>query len=207
MLAFWLLIMAGLYLVFDRLEQRQQARLLPQAGATGELVIPRGRDGHFRVPGRVNGQPVLFLVDTGASVVTVSESLARQAGLADGQPVTFQTANGRLQGRIVRQVPVAAGHLFLPGTEVAVGLVGLDNAHGLLGQSFLSRFNIDIAADQMVLRLRRAVRAAPVSGRPQQHHQGPGAAIGRPCLHKGHHFVFLDQPAQHAALEHRLATG
>jgi aspartyl protease family protein len=154
MLLFWLLIMAGLYLAFDQVEQRQQARVLPQAGASGELVIPRSRDGHFRVPGQVNGHPVLFLVDTGASVVTVSESLAREAGLEGGQPVTFQTANGPLQGRILRNVPVTASHLLVPGTAVAVGLVGLDSGHGLLGQSFLSHFNIEIGQQHMTLRLR-----------------------------------------------------
>jgi len=154
MLLFWLLIMAGLYGGFEYVEQRQQAQLLPQAGASGELVIPRGRDGHFRVPGQINGHPVQFLVDTGASVVTVSEALARSAGLQGGQSVTFQTANGPLQGRIVRNVPVAASHLLLPGTAVAVGLVGLEADKALLGQSFLSKFNIEINQQHMVLRQR-----------------------------------------------------
>jgi aspartyl protease family protein len=154
MLAFWLIIMAGLYLAFDQVETRQQARLLPQAGESGELVIPRGRDGHFRVPGLINGHAVVFLVDTGASVVTVSESFAREAGLEGGQAVTFQTANGPLQGRILRNVPVSASHLEMPRTAVAVGLVGLDSGKALLGQSFLSQFNIEINQQQMVLRLR-----------------------------------------------------
>lgn len=146
--------MAGLYFAFDQMETRQQARRLPQAGEAGERVIPRGRDGHFRVPGLINGHAVVFLVDTGASVVTVSESFAREAGLEGGQAVTFQTANGPLQGRILRNVPVSASHLEMPGTAVAVGLVGLDHGKALLGQSFLSQFNIEINQQQMVLRLR-----------------------------------------------------
>lgn len=153
-LLFWILIMGVLYLAFEQVETRQQARLLPQAGASGELLIPRGRDGHFRVEGLINGHAVQFLVDTGASVVTVSESFAQEAGLAGGQAVTFQTANGPLQGRIVRNVPVSASHLEVPGTAVAVGLVGLERGKALLGQSFLSQFNIEINQQHMVLRLR-----------------------------------------------------
>lgn len=149
--AFWLALMGLLYLGFEHVEQRREAGSQPFANAQGELVIPRGRDGHFRVAGQVNGQAVTFLVDTGASSVTVSEDFARRANLEGGQNVTFQTANGPLQGRVVRQVPVQAGHLGLNGTTVAVGLVGLDNDKALLGQSFLSRFDIQILQGEMRL--------------------------------------------------------
>lgn len=71
-LAFWLVVMAGLYLVMDRV---RQPRAAVQA-ADGTLVIPRGSDGHFHVAGSVNGQPVRFLVDTGASLVVVTDALA-----------------------------------------------------------------------------------------------------------------------------------
>ena len=78
---FWLALMGALYLGFDQVERRQQASYVAHEGSDGELVIPRGPDGHFRVAGRVNGQPVEFLIDTGASSVTVSEAFARAAGL------------------------------------------------------------------------------------------------------------------------------
>jgi aspartyl protease family protein len=148
---FWLALMGALYLAFDHFEQGRAAGNQPYANEQGELVIPRGRDGHFRVQGQVNGQAVTFLVDTGASTVTVSEAFARRANLEGGQSVTFQTANGPLQGRVLRQVPVQAGHLGLNGTTVAVGLVGLDNDKALLGQSFLSRFDIQMLQGEMRL--------------------------------------------------------
>jgi aspartyl protease family protein len=152
--AFWLVLMAVLYGVFSHFEKSRQARFAPYTLASGELVIPRGRDGHFRVPGSVNGHPVQFLVDTGASLVTVSEGFARAAGLRGGVPVTFRTANGELPGRVLREIPVEAGGMS-PGTvRVAVGLVGHDDAMALLGQSFLSRFDIGIRGKEMVLRAR-----------------------------------------------------
>jgi aspartyl protease family protein len=94
---------------------------------------------------------VSFLVDTGASSVTVSEALAQRAGLEGGQPVTFQTANGTLRGRVLRQVPVRVGHLALPGVTVAVGMVGKPPEIALLGQSFLSRYDIQILQHEMRL--------------------------------------------------------
>lgn len=149
--AFWLVLMGLLYLGFEAYEQRRLASYVAHSGADGELVIPRGPDGHFHVEGRINGQAVSFLVDTGASSVTVSEAFAQRAGLTGGRPVTFQTANGPLAGRVLRDVPVQAGHLALPGATVAVGLVGADPSIALLGQSFLSRYDIQILKAEMRL--------------------------------------------------------
>lgn len=120
--------------------------------AQGELVIPRHRDGHFYVPGRVNGKPILFVVDTGASLVTVSEAFARDASLPQGHPTTFRTANGVVPGRIVRGVEVAAGEFTVAAATVGVGLVGMEAGRGLLGQSFLSRFEMRVSGQQLVLR-------------------------------------------------------
>lgn len=148
---FWLLLLGLLFLGFDHLEKRRTAGYQAHEGSGGELVIPREPDGHFYVAGRVNGQAVSFLVDTGATSVTVSEAFAQRAGLTGGQPVTFQTANGTLPGRLLREVPVQAGHLALPGVTVAVGMVGKPPEVALLGQNFLSRYDIQILQKEMRL--------------------------------------------------------
>jgi aspartyl protease family protein len=149
--AFWLLLLGLLFLGFDHMEKRRITGYQAHEGGRGELVIPRGPDGHFHVEGRVNGQAVSFLVDTGATTVTVSEALAQSAGLQGGRSVTFQTANGTLLGRLLRQVPVQAGHLALPGVTVAVGMVGKSPEIALLGQNFLSRYDIQILRTEMRL--------------------------------------------------------
>ena len=153
-LMFWLALGAALYMGFSHFENQRHAARAPYTTDQGEIVITRSQDGHFRLPGTVNGKAVEFLVDTGASLVTVSAGFAKQAGLDGGQPVTFSTANGQLPGRVLRNVPVTAGSLAVGGTSVGVGLeTGRDDV-ALLGQSFLSRFNIELTAKQMVLRLR-----------------------------------------------------
>ena len=100
--AVWLAVAGVLYLVFDRMEQNRQASLKPYALSSGDLVIPRQRDGRFHVEGEVNRQPVTFLVDTGASHVSVSQALATQAGLPEGQSITLSTANGQRPSQLVR---------------------------------------------------------------------------------------------------------
>lgn len=151
----WLAVATVLYGVFDRIEQNRQASLKPYALSSGDLVIPRQRDGHFHVDGEVNHQPVRFLVDTGASHVSVSQMLADQAGLPSGQSITLHTANGQRTGQLVRNVPVRAGHLVLNDASVTVGLSGLRPEQALLGQNFLKHFDVEIRRDEMVLRQRR----------------------------------------------------
>ena len=152
--AVWLAVAGVLYLVFDRMEQNRQASLKPYALSSGDLVIPRQRDGHFHMEGEVNRQPVRFLVDTGASHVSVSQALATQAGLPEGQNITLHTANGQRPGQLVRSVPVRAGHLVLNDASVTVGLTGMPPTQALLGQAFLKHFDVEIRRDEMVLRQR-----------------------------------------------------
>ncbi|MDB5847694.1 MAG: hypothetical protein JWP29_1446 [Rhodoferax sp.] len=149
-LAFWLVVMGALYFAMQQV-------LKPKAisvNMTGDLVIPRDRDGHFYAPGTVNGRPVRFLVDTGASLVVVSEAIARSAGLPEGESTVFQTANGALPGRTVSGVPVSVGPASVSGVRVGVGLVGMGPDAALLGQSFLSKFEVVLSGEQMVLRRR-----------------------------------------------------
>jgi aspartyl protease family protein len=148
-LAFWLALGGVLYAAMSYFMQPKPVVVT----ATGDLKIPRARDGHFYVQGTVNGQPITFLVDTGASTVSVSEAFARRAGLQGGDPATFMTANGPRAGRMVKDVDVSAGPLSVTAIRVGVGLVGgASDDHGLLGQNFLSRFKISINDREMVLR-------------------------------------------------------
>jgi aspartyl protease family protein len=145
---FWLVIMGAVYAGIQHTMKPRQVTI----SMAGEMTIPRARDGHFYVAGTVAGQPVTFLVDTGASHVTVSQAFARAAGLGQGAPIKFYTANGVIDGRIVADVPVSVGPATISGVKVAVGLLGVGSDKALLGQSFLSKFRITLAKDEMTLR-------------------------------------------------------
>lgn len=145
---FWLVVMG---VVYGGIKMVMQPREITISMA-GEMTIPRARDGHFYAPGSIAGRPVVFLVDTGASYVTVSQEFALHAGIGDGTPTKFRTANGVIDGRIVDGVPVALGPANVSGVKVAVGLHGVGRDQALLGQSFLSKFRITLSGDEMVLR-------------------------------------------------------
>ena len=147
---FWMVIMGLLYVAMNHYLKPKPLVVT----ASGDLVIPRARDGHFYAAGAVNGKPVNFMVDTGASQVTISEQFAREAGLSGGVATVFKTANGDMPGRIVTDVPVTLGPLDVSGVRVAVGFIGHEVGDALLGQSFLSKFEVLLQKDQMTLRQR-----------------------------------------------------
>jgi aspartyl protease family protein len=149
-IVFWAVVMGSLYFAMNHYLKPRQAVV----SSNGDLVIPRARDGHFYAKGQINGQPVNFLVDTGASLVTVSHQFARKASIPRGEPTVFKTANGDLSGRIVSGVAVSVGPMAVSRVRLGVGLEGQDEDAALLGQSFLSKFDVVLQKNQMILRPR-----------------------------------------------------
>lgn len=151
-LAFWLLVIGGLYLVMNQLLKPPAA--VYHAQGQGQLELPRHRDGHFYVQGSINGSPVNFMVDTGASLVSVSNETARAAGLQGGKPTVFHTANGSREGRIVRADTLTLSGFTLQNVRIGTGLDSGEDHTALLGQNVLSQFDVRIAGQTMTLRPR-----------------------------------------------------
>lgn len=150
MMIFWFAVMGLLYVLMTHYLKPKQAQVL----ANGDLVINRSQDGHFYTAGIINGKEVKFMVDTGASLVSVSEKFAQEAFILGGMPTTFKTANGDRPGRVVEGVGVSVGPVNVTNVKVGVGLSLGNEDEALLGQSFLSKFDISMNKNQMVLRSR-----------------------------------------------------
>lgn len=146
--AFWLLLAGVGYLAIDTVIAPKVASAVIVDG-TGTVVIDRSYDQHFYVAGSINGHPVTFMVDTGASVVSVSEDLAGKIGLGGGTPAAFDTFGGRVAGRMVPDASVSAGGIRVDGLRVGVGATG---RQALLGQNFLNKVELNQTADRMMLR-------------------------------------------------------
>ncbi|SET34215.1 aspartyl protease family protein [Nitrosomonas marina] len=149
-LVIWIIIFSAAYLYFDtRLEPRVSAAR--EYLENGSVIIPRSWDGHYYVQGSVNGFPVKFMIDTGASVVSVGKQFARSANLPAGRPASFATAGGVVQGEMVFNQTIEAGGIVMSGLQVSVGLHG-DVA--LLGQNFLRNIDVIQSNDTMILKFR-----------------------------------------------------
>ena len=119
-----------------------------------EMMLTKGADGGFSVVGQVNGKPVLFLIDTGASDIVLSPDDARRVGI-DPSSLHFdrqtETANGTGLGAPARLDTLTVGQLRLTGVPVSVNKAPM---HGsLLGMTFFKRLDsFQMTNDQLVLR-------------------------------------------------------
>lgn len=123
------------------------------AGGT-QIVIAAGSGGHFVTDGAINGQVVRFLVDTGATSVSMGESEAKRLGIdyRRGQAGLARTANGTVTAHRIRLASVRVGDVTVYDVEAIVVPAPMEVV--LLGNSFLSRFQMRRDADVLVLEKR-----------------------------------------------------
>ena len=133
----------------------QVAISAPKADAgLRRLNIPRDARGHFATDGRIDGQRITFMVDTGASVVALNESSAARFGVrpTPGQyTANVSTANGVVKAARTRIEMMDVGGLIVRDVDAMV-LPDQALSENLLGLSFLSKLKrFEYANGQMVL--------------------------------------------------------
>ncbi len=119
------------------------------------VQIYPARGNMYAIVGSINGYPVNFIVDTGATFVSMNERHARRLGIdfaVEGRPALSQTASGVVKVFLVRLKRVKVGEIELTDVE---GSVHEGNFHTevLLGMSFLGR--LDIKREDGVMELRK----------------------------------------------------
>jgi len=126
----------------------------PEAPSYGDASIAKSPDGHFWADATVNGRPVHFLVDTGATAVALTADDARSLGI-DTTTLTYsytvQTANGAARAAPVKLSMISVGRAEVPDVQAFVIDGGLETS--LLGMTYLGRLSkFEATQDALVLK-------------------------------------------------------
>ena len=119
-----------------------------------EIVITAGPGGHFVTGGAINGRATRFMVDTGATLLAMGRDDAERLGvdLRDARNGVTHTANGAVTVQMVTLPRVRVGEVELYNIDAVVMPVAMPFV--LLGNSFLTRFQMRRENDVMRLELR-----------------------------------------------------
>jgi aspartyl protease family protein len=153
----WIAGIALLALFFQNYleEQRNPNRNLtiePSPDGTAEIVLERNRAGHYVAPGTINGEPVVFMLDTGATTVSLPLTLARRLDLPLRAGRMSKTANGMVRTWNTRLESVSLGGVTVHGLRATV-LPNFPGDQVLLGMDFLKRFDLIQRGNQLTIRV------------------------------------------------------
>ncbi len=125
-----------------------------RGGSGKRIVLMADSRGHFVNTGTINGRMMQYMVDTGATTISIGRTDAERMGLnyQGGEPVRMNTANGVAQGWRMRLDSVRLGDVEVLGVDAIVTPQPMP--YVLLGNNFLTQFQMTRLNDQMVLEKR-----------------------------------------------------
>jgi aspartyl protease family protein len=134
------------------LEMGQHFATAPSAGGGNKVKLAPDSRGHFVTEGQVNGQPIRFLVDTGASLISMSTAEAQRIGIdyRKGERGYSIVADGRrVPVYRVKLDSVTVGDITVFGVDASIGEGSMGVA--LLGMSFLNRMEMQRDSQSLTL--------------------------------------------------------
>lgn len=119
----------------------QQLEISINENGHKEIILERNRYGHYLVTGQINGQSVVFLLDTGATLVAVPEHIAKKLNLEKGQSFQTQTANGNSLSYATNIKTLSLGDIMMTNVPASISS-GMEFDEVLLGMSFLKHLQM-----------------------------------------------------------------
>ncbi len=116
-----------------------------------EIVLKRNPGGHYMATGNINGRSVNFMLDTGATVVSIPENMANKLRLEKGYPMQAQTANGTITVYTTVLDSVQLGDIILKDVHASIN-PGMNTDEVLLGMSFLKHLDFSQQGRQLIIR-------------------------------------------------------
>lgn len=151
----WILGLVMLTWFFGHYLERQhnpnQDLIRNNQSGTPEVVLERNRDGHYVASGRINGHPVTFMLDTGATIVSVPARLADDLSLHKGPMLQVTTANGNIAVYSTILDEVQLGGIELNNVRASINPYMTDDEI-LLGMSFLKQLDFSQEGGTLTLR-------------------------------------------------------
>ena len=143
----WLALAALIVYLVDNIQNPNKINRL---GENSNVVLKRGLDGHYRAEALINGEKVNVLVDTGATGVAISQSIADRLNLKSMDAIRTNTANGDSIGYMVRLKSLQLGGVNANDVSAMIA-PGLDG-DVLLGMSFLGRMDVRLFNGEMTIK-------------------------------------------------------
>ncbi|MEI6893473.1 MAG: TIGR02281 family clan AA aspartic protease [Colwellia sp.] len=155
----WIIGLALLMFVFqDVLDEQYNPNTLPDirltASGQAEVVLAQNRQGHYVARGTINEMPVTFLLDTGATQVSVPAHIAEQLGLIVQGNYQVQTANGQVTVYKTELEQLSLGNIFLYNVAAHIN-PAMKTDEILLGMSALKQVDFYQTGKQLILRERQ----------------------------------------------------
>ena len=150
-----LVLLAGLFqgVLEQRVNPNAEPRVEVAVDGAQEVVLRRNAQGHYVVSGEIDGRPVVFLVDTGATDVALPEGLAVRLGLRRLGGGISRTANGPVAVWRTRLREVSIGPLRVRDVPASIVPSMGEDDQVLLGMSVLKRLDLTQREGRLTLRL------------------------------------------------------
>ena len=152
----WIIAIALLMFFFqDVLDKQYNPNSQPQvnlnSAGQAEVVLQQNRQGHYVTQGSINESPVTFLLDTGATQVSIPAHIAEQLQLESYGSYPVQTANGRVTVYRTAIDQLSIGNIFLYNVAAHIN-PAMKNDEILLGMSALKKVEFSQKGKQLTLR-------------------------------------------------------
>lgn len=154
-IAMWIALMIMVFFLFNNLLESDynpnQQVLMQNMDKQRVVILKRNRYGHYVTQGKINNHSVTFMLDTGASDISIPDKIAKKLKLSYGQERQYQTANGTITAYLTTLESVSIGNIKLQNVRASIN-PKMDHDEILMGMSFLKYIEFTQRGDTLILR-------------------------------------------------------